>query len=199
MTCVVCRPVEINPEAASVRVMGARFGHRLLHPRPAGHPQRRRARHSNAARCRCCVRVRVGAGASSTPRARPSTRATTSSWASCRVSIADRTIDDWGRTVYDAWLYAVEPMWQSHGTAFPDFMQTPAWNAKSHQTGFGSYTELKHDTILYTKQAVAEGGGEEPPVPPTPLGRARSGRVRTIRCGHRAAAHRPSESRSAPD
>ena len=29
------------------------------------------------------------------------------------------------------------------------------------QSGFGSYAELKHDTILYSKQAVAEGGDAE--------------------------------------
>jgi hypothetical protein len=57
-------------------------------------------------------------------------------------------------------------MWQPHGSEYPEFMQGPAWDAKAHQTGFGSYTELKHDTILYTKQAVAEGGDEEPPPPP---------------------------------
>jgi hypothetical protein len=32
------------------------------------------------------------------------------------------------------------------------------WTARAHQSAFGSYAELKHDTILYTKQAVAEGG-----------------------------------------
>ena len=39
--------------------------------------------------------------------------------------------------------------------------------AQDLQTGLGSYTELKHDTILYAKQAiVAEGEG--PPKPPAP-------------------------------
>ena len=80
--------------------------------------------------------------------------------------VADRTMTEWGSTVYDAWLYAITPAWMPHGPAFPDYMQGEAWAAKSHQTGFGSYTELKHDTILYAKQAVAEGGGDEPPVPP---------------------------------
>ncbi|MDH3300703.1 MAG: DUF3160 domain-containing protein [Acidimicrobiia bacterium] len=80
--------------------------------------------------------------------------------------VAARTIDDWSATVYDGWLWALAPMWAEHGGAYPDFMQTDTWAAKAHQTGFGSYTELKHDTILYAKQAGVEGGGEEPPVPP---------------------------------
>jgi hypothetical protein len=80
-----------------------------------------------------------------------------------QTAIAERPREDWGATAYDAWLYAIEPTWLPHGEAFPDFMRTDAWTAKDQQTGFGSYAELKHDTILYAKQAAAEG---ETPVPP---------------------------------
>ena len=79
-----------------------------------------------------------------------------------RDAVAARPDEAWGSTVYDAWLAAIEPMWLPHGTAFPDFMQGDAWTAKDQQTGFGSYAELKHDTILYTKQAVGEMGGGGP-------------------------------------
>jgi hypothetical protein len=68
--------------------------------------------------------------------------------------------------VYDAWLYAILPMWQPHGTEFPDYMRSEAWAARAHQGGFGSYTELKHDTVLYSKQAFAEGDAPLPPAPP---------------------------------
>jgi len=80
--------------------------------------------------------------------------------------VADRTMDQWAGTVYDGWLYALQPVWSRHGAAYPDFMQTEAWAAKAHNTGFGSYTELKHDTLLYAKQAFAEG--ETPLVPAEP-------------------------------
>ncbi len=84
-----------------------------------------------------------------------------------RAELADRTIDDWAATVYDAWLYALQPLWAPYGLAHPDFMRSEAWTAKAHQTGFGSYTELKHDTILYAKQGfAAEGGGDPPPFVP---------------------------------
>ena len=81
-----------------------------------------------------------------------------SQMAALRQAIATRPESAWGSTVYDAWLAAIEPMWLPHGTAFPDFMRTRAWTAKDQQTGFGSYAELKHDTILYTKQAVGRDG-----------------------------------------
>jgi hypothetical protein len=84
-----------------------------------------------------------------------------------RSSTEARTIEDWGWTVYDGWLYALEPMWgKQHPDAFPPFMRSNAWQAKSHNTGFASYAELKHDTILYGKQGIAEGDAPEPPPPP---------------------------------
>ncbi len=96
-----------------------------------------------------------------------------------REAVATRPPADWGSTVYDAWLHALEPSFAARGEAFPGFMRADTWTAKAHQTGFGSYAELKHDTILYTKQAVAEGGDdlEIPPrrnwVEPEPVAFAR--------------------------
>ena len=59
-------------------------------------------------------------------------------------------------------------------------MQTEAWTRKDLQTALGSWTELKHDTILYAKQVMAEmgggGGNEQPPhgnVEPNPEAYAR--------------------------
>ena len=83
-----------------------------------------------------------------------------------RYLVVERPVADWGSTVYDAWLYAILPLWQPHGADFPDYMQTNAWAARAHQAGFGSYAELKHDTVLYSKQAFAEGDAPLPPAPP---------------------------------
>ncbi len=96
-----------------------------------------------------------------------------------RTAVAARPDEAWGRTVYDAWLAAVEPMWLPRGEAFPDFMRSDAWRTKAQQTGFASYAELKHDTILYTKQAFGDTGGGVAPEPvrhwvepdPVPFGR----------------------------
>lgn len=83
-----------------------------------------------------------------------------------RQALSGRAPEASAATVYDAWLSAIEPMWLPHGAAFPDFMRTRKWSAKDQQTGFGSYAELKHDTILFTKQPVGELGGAEPPALP---------------------------------
>jgi hypothetical protein len=75
-------------------------------------------------------------------------------------AVARRPDAAWGGTVYDAWLHALQPVLAEHGTAYPETMRRPAWAAKSLQAALGSYAQLKHDTILYGKQAVAEGGGD---------------------------------------
>jgi hypothetical protein len=82
-----------------------------------------------------------------------------------RTAIAERPDAAWGQTVYDAWLAALEPMWLPHGAAFPAFMRSDAWRTKDQQTGLGSYAELRHDTILYVKQAFGDTGGGPPARP----------------------------------
>jgi hypothetical protein len=82
--------------------------------------------------------------------------------------LSARAPGDWAATVYDAWLYAFEPVWTRHGAAYPDFMRTEAWERKGLQTGLGSYTELKHDTVLYAKQSFAAEGDFQPVEYPEP-------------------------------
>ena len=47
-------------------------------------------------------------------------------------------------------------------------MRNTAWVDKQLNTSLGSWSELKHDTILYAKQVYAELGGGPPPPPPLP-------------------------------
>jgi hypothetical protein len=76
-------------------------------------------------------------------------------------------------------LYSFQPLIQPKGQGYPAFMQTQAWARKDLHTALGSFTELKHDTILYAKQVMAEmggGGAENPPhgyVEPNPEAYAR--------------------------
>jgi hypothetical protein len=71
-------------------------------------------------------------------------------------------LDSWTQNLYWAWLYAFQPLLEPKGTAYPAFMQGEAWARKDLQTALGSWTELKHDTILYAKQVMAEMGGGGP-------------------------------------
>lgn len=65
----------------------------------------------------------------------------------------------WKASLYGGWLDTLRPLLAERGTGWPQFMQTDAWRKKSLNTFLGSWTELKHDTILYAKQVLAEMGG----------------------------------------
>ncbi len=86
--------------------------------------------------------------------------------AKLRGEISDLQMDSWTQTLYWAWLYALQPLLEPKGGEYPSFMTTAAWTRKDLQTALGSWTELKHDTILYAKQMMAELGGGPPPEPP---------------------------------
>ena len=62
-------------------------------------------------------------------------------------------------SLYAGWLYTLDPLLDPKGEGYPAFMQNDAWTRKSLEGYLGSYTELKHDTILYAKQIMAEMGG----------------------------------------
>jgi hypothetical protein len=87
--------------------------------------------------------------------------------------------DSWTQNLYWSWLYSLQPLIVPKDARYPAFMQTQAWTRKDLQTALGSWTELKHDTILYAKQVMAEmggGGAEQPPhsyVEPNPEAYAR--------------------------
>jgi hypothetical protein len=83
-----------------------------------------------------------------------------------RGEIANLQQDSWTQNLYWAWLYAFQPIIEPKDTRYPAFMQTGAWTRKDLNTALGSWTELKHDTILYAKQVLAEMGGGGPQEPP---------------------------------
>ncbi len=75
---------------------------------------------------------------------------------------ADDTL--WSGSLYANWLYTLNPLLIKKGEGYPSFMQSEAWERKDLETFEGSYTELKHDTVLYAKQVMAEMGGGDNPV-----------------------------------
>jgi hypothetical protein len=82
--------------------------------------------------------------------------------------------DEWMASLGSGWLDALSSLTHQYGSSYPLYMQSPAFSDKQIQTFLGSYTELKHDTLLYAKQSYAEkgGGGDDvlPPLPPVVKG-----------------------------
>jgi len=66
---------------------------------------------------------------------------------------ADLSHSDWNRNAYWSWLYALKPLLEEYGKGYPTFMTTDAWGDKSMTTALASWSQLRHDTILYAKQS----------------------------------------------
>lgn len=76
--------------------------------------------------------------------------------------VADYEVDTWSENLYNGWLWAIKENLTEYDedSGMPNFMTSDAWKYKSLNASVGSYTELKHDTVLYGKQGVAEAGGD---------------------------------------
>jgi hypothetical protein len=66
--------------------------------------------------------------------------------------------EKWTQNLYWGWLYQLQPLLKEKGDGYPSFMQNTAWVRKDLNTYLSSFAELKHDTILYSKQVYAEMG-----------------------------------------
>jgi hypothetical protein len=89
---------------------------------------------------------------------------------SLRQQFSEFETTDWNRSLYWAWLYALKPLLEEFGEGYPSFMQTQAWQDKELNTSLSSWTELRHDTILYAKQSYTPGLESAPPPPQPVLG-----------------------------
>jgi hypothetical protein len=66
----------------------------------------------------------------------------------------------WNSSVYNMWLSAIRALNPSQDRAnLPAFMQTAAWSRQKMNTQLVSWTELRHNHVLYAKQSYS-GWGE---------------------------------------
>jgi hypothetical protein len=78
----------------------------------------------------------------------------------------DIPVRQWTSNLYWSWLHSLQPLLDSLPDGYPSFMTSGAWRDKSLNTALASWTELRHDTILYGKQSAVEcGDGEQRPLP----------------------------------
>ena len=80
------------------------------------------------------------------------------------------TVEDWKKNVYCNWFYTLDPLLVEFNESYPLFMQNTAWQDEKLNTALSSWTQLRHDYILYAKQTyvpcpVAEGYGYVEPIP----------------------------------
>jgi len=80
------------------------------------------------------------------------------------------TAEDWQKNVYCNWFYTFEPLLEEFNQSYPLFMQNTAWQDEKLNTALSSWTQLRHDYILYAKPPyplalILDGYGYVEPVP----------------------------------
>lgn len=66
----------------------------------------------------------------------------------------------WQKNLYRGWMWSLTEFTDDiRGEGYPEFMKNENYKYKEWNTALGSYAELKHDTVLYGKQVMAEMGG----------------------------------------
>lgn len=83
-------------------------------------------------------------------------------------AVQDQPEREWQNRFYSAWLYTFFPQVEPKGAEYPPYMNTEAWGYKDLNTALGSWAELKHDTVLYSKMPEFLGGGGPPGSGPAP-------------------------------
>lgn len=78
----------------------------------------------------------------------------------------------WHSSIGALWLRLLGNLTATYGEGYPLYMRDSAFGAKQLESFMGSYTELKHDTLLYEKPNYAEAGegGDDETPPPIPKG-----------------------------
>jgi hypothetical protein len=60
---------------------------------------------------------------------------------------------EWHQNAYWSWMYNLKALTGSYDETYPEFMRSTAWQDKQINSLLSSWTELRHDTILYAKQS----------------------------------------------
>lgn len=69
------------------------------------------------------------------------------------------------KNLYNGWIWTLKSVFNFENedkNGYPSFMKNKNYNLKNLSTGLSSYAELKHNTLLYSKQPMAEMGLDEP-------------------------------------
>jgi hypothetical protein len=70
---------------------------------------------------------------------------------------------DWNKNLYWNWLWTLEGLLGCSGSGYPAFMGSDEWQDRLLKIALASWTELRHDTILYVKQSYTMALTAVPP------------------------------------
>lgn len=84
-----------------------------------------------------------------------------------RSEFDDLTPEDWHVNLYWSWLHALQALLPELPEGYPNFMRTDPWQRHQLHSALASWSQLRHDTILYAKQSNGSAAGGRPrEVPP---------------------------------
>ncbi len=73
-----------------------------------------------------------------------------------------RTASEWKQNLYYHWLFNLKSLFDiKDKKSLPFFMTTDGWDVKTLNTSLASWSELRHNTILYAKQSNAAECGAD--------------------------------------
>ena len=73
--------------------------------------------------------------------------------AGTRETIESQSNDVWGSSIYNQWLSTLRELSPpTTSPEYPESMRTRAWALRRMNAQLGSWTQLRHDTVLYVKQ-----------------------------------------------
>jgi hypothetical protein len=79
--------------------------------------------------------------------------------AAVRAVMDEHTADVWESNIYMSWLASLRELSApTVESKYPEAMRTRAWAMKTLNTQLASWSQLRHDTILYAKQSYTGGG-----------------------------------------
>ncbi|MHA1772090.1 MAG: DUF3160 domain-containing protein [Candidatus Thorarchaeota archaeon] len=82
-----------------------------------------------------------------------------------REMFSNYTMETWTSSLYWLWLYSFKTLLDKPKAGNPSFMMVPQWQDKELVTCLGTWTELRHDTILNLKQSYSQTYGYHTPPP----------------------------------
>ena len=59
----------------------------------------------------------------------------------------------WNRNMYWSWLHTLQALLKEYPLGYPTFMRTQGWRDKQLSAALASWSQLRHDTLLYAKQS----------------------------------------------
>lgn len=83
-----------------------------------------------------------------------------SNLAQMRYLVDNKEHEFWNLSLYNAWLNSIRSLNPSEDDAdYPFFMQTSAWHQQKMNTQLASWTQLRHDNLLYAKPSYTGQAG----------------------------------------